>query len=306
MRAALHPTGLYLAVRPIDPSELRDPFMQETIARVPAQDGLVHVARDRLGHEPASSAPAGVIFHVARCGSTLISQSLKQLDVVVYSEPQPVNELLAPPHRWPRADIVAALRSLGAAFARHARRRYVLKLSSWNTLYCDIVAEAFPETPWILSIRDPLEVGVSLLTTPPGWFQPATDAARGLVVKVDPGQASRSREEFIARAYGAFCTAAATLNPRRGHLVHYESLPSAVWSVVAPQFSLEVDASQRDRIAAASKRHAKAAIGAVAEFKSDSSEKRASASPELRLAIDSLARPQLERLLRLHAATVTG
>ena len=119
--------------------------MQETVARVPAQERIVHVARDGVGWAPRDTAPVGIIFHVARCGSTLISQSLKRLDdLVVYAEPQPVNEILAPPHKWPRADLVAALRTLGGAFARHARGPYVLKLSSWNTLYCDIVAEAFP------------------------------------------------------------------------------------------------------------------------------------------------------------------
>ncbi len=131
----------------------------------------MHVARDSVGWAARDTAPVGIIFHVARCGSTLLSQSLKRLDdLVVYAEPQPVNEILAPPHKWPRADLVAALRTLSAAFARHARRPYVLKLSSWNTLYCDIVAEAFPDTPWVLSLRDPVEVGVSLLASPPGWF----------------------------------------------------------------------------------------------------------------------------------------
>jgi hypothetical protein len=304
VRAGLAPTGLYLALRRIGRDELQDAFMQETIARVPAQERVVQVARqgERLARE---TAPAGIVFHVARCGSTLVSQSLKRLDgVVVYAEPQPVNEILAPPHRWPRADLVAALRALGAAFARHARGRYVLKLSSWNTLYCDLVAEAFPDTPWVLSFRDPVEVGVSLLASPPGWFQGTAEAARALAARVDPDSAGKSREEFVARVYGAFCAAAAGLDAGRGRLVPYESLPAAVWDVVAPHFSLAVDPSQRDRIAEGARRHAKAAIGATAEFKSDVASKQGAASAELRRAIDSLARPQLERLLRLHAATM--
>jgi hypothetical protein len=306
VRAGLAPTGLYLALRPIGRAELQDAFMQETIARLPAQERIVQVARDcaRLARE---MAPAGIVFHVARCGSTLVSQSLKRLDgLVVYAEPQPVNEILAPPHRWPRADLVAALRALGAAFARHARGRYVLKLSSWNTLYCDLVAEAFPETPWVLSFRDPVEVGVSLLASPPGWFQGTAEAARGLAARVDPDRASKSPEEFVARVYGAFCAAAAGLDAGRGRLVPYESLPAAVWEIVAPHFSLSVDPSQRDRIAEGARRHAKAAIGTAAEFKSDVASKQGAASAELRRAIDSLARPQLERLLRLHAATMPG
>jgi hypothetical protein len=305
VRAGLAPTGLYLALRRIDRDELQDAFMQETVARLPTEDRIVHVARSGADWAPRDAAPVGIIFHVARCGSTLISQSLKRLDeLTVYAEPQPVNEILAPPHKWPRADLVAALRTLGAAFARHARRRYVLKLSSWNTLYCDIVTEAFPGTPWVLSLRDPVEVGVSLLASPPGWFQGTAEAARGLVALVEAGHTSSSREEFVARAFGAFCAAAAKLDVRRGRLVPYESLPAAVWEIVAPHFALAVDASQRDRIAESAQRQAKAPIGTVAAFTSDAAAKQGAASPDLRRAIESLARPQLERLMRLHADTM--
>lgn len=305
VRAALHSTGLYLALREIDRDELRDAFMQETIARIPTPERIVHVARDDVGRAARDAAPIGIIFHVARCGSTLISQSLKQLeDLVVYAEPQPINELLAPPHKWPRADLAAALRSLGAAFARHAGGPYVLKLSSWNTLYCDIMAAAFPDTPWVLSVRDPVEVGVSLLASPPGWFQNTSDAARALAAQVDAEGASVSREEFVARVYAAFCAAVAELDVTRGRLVSYELLPEAVWRVVAPHFSLSIDESLRERIVESARRHAKAPIGSAAEFTSDVAAKQKAASSELRLAIDSLARPQLERLMRLHADTM--
>ncbi len=305
VRAGLAATGLYLALRQIGRDQLQDAFMQETVTRVPAQERIVHVARDAAGWAPRDRAPVGIIFHVARCGSTLLSQSLKRLDhLTVYAEPQPVNEILAPPQKWPRADLVAAMRTLGGAFARHARGPYVLKLSSWNTLYCDLVAEAFPQTPWVLSLRDPVEVGVSLLASPPGWFQATTEAARALVAQVDPGHAAKSREEFVARAYGAFCTAAAQLDAGRGRLVPYKSLPAAVWEIVAPHFALTIDPAQRDRIAESARRHAKAPIGTVAEFASDVAAKQDAASTDLRRAIDSLALPQLERLTQLHAATM--
>lgn len=307
VRAALAPTGLHLALRRIGREELQDAFMQQTVARVPAEERIVHVARDRAGAATDDTAPVGIIFHVGRCGSTLISQSLKRLDgLVVYAEPQPVNEILAPPHQWTRADLIAGLRMLGIALARHARGPFALKLSSWNTLYCDIVVEAFPQTPWVLALRDPVEVGVSLLASPPGWFQAAGEASRGLVAQVDRGRASKSREEFVARVYGAFCAAAAGLDVSRGRLVSYESLPAAVWSTVAPHLSLSVDASQRERIAEGARRHAKAAIGTIAQFTSDAAAKQDAASPELRRAIDAFARPELERLMRLHADTMRG
>jgi hypothetical protein len=301
IRAALHRTGLYLALRQIGAAELQDAFMQETVARIPASETVLHVTRDEFGSAAPDTAPVGIIFHVARCGSTLISQSLKHLDnLVVYAEPQPVNEILVPPRRWPRADLVAALRTLGDAFARHAGRPYVLKLSSWNTLFCDIVTEAFPETNWVLNLRDAVEVGVSLQRQPPGWLSGTTEASRSLIEIMAPEDGSESPEERAARAYGAFCKAAARLDPSRGRLVDYEALPAAVWDIVAPHFSLPVDARQRAGIAQAAHMHAKARLGQSAKFVPDAAAKQAAASAALRRAIDLFARPQLERLVRLH------
>ncbi|MGB5131947.1 MAG: hypothetical protein WBO00_04990 [Steroidobacteraceae bacterium] len=304
VRAALRPDGLYLALRDIRPEELQDAFMQESVARTATSESIVHIAREDLGKAAADTAPAGLIFHVARCGSTLISQLLKQHEpLVVYAEPLPVNEILVPPQQWPRQDLVAALRSLGDAFARHAHRPYVLKLSSWNTFFCDILAEAFPATPWVLCIRDPVEVSVSILKEPPGWLRDSLGRSGPFSRFVDPEGTSRSPEEFVARLYGTFCEAAARLDPRRGRLVPYEALPDAVWEIVAPHFSLSIDAGQRSSMAEAAQIHAKSPLGKAAPFVRDGATKHAAASAELRQAIESFARPQMEHLERIHTSS---
>ena len=301
-RAVLRPDGLYLALRDIDREELRDAFMQETIARVPAAESFVQVARADTGKAAADSAPAGLVFHVARCGSTLISQLLKTHgNFVVYAEPLPFNELLLPPHPWPRPELVAALRTLGEAFACHARKPYVLKFSSWNTLLCDLLAEAFPASPWVFSLRDPVEVGVSLLRRPAGWMRAADDASRQIVRLVDPEGATQSPEELVARLYGAHCAAVGRLDPRRGRLVHYAALPAAVWECVVPHFRQAVGDQQRERMVRAARLDSKAPAGEAAEFSGDAVTKQAAASAGLRQAIETFARPPLERLVRLHA-----
>ncbi len=303
MRATLQPDGLYFALSQVRPEELQDAFMQETIVRVAAPESFVQIARSDIGKTAPDTAPAGLIFHVARCGSTLISQLLKKHGkLVVYAEPLPVNEILVPPHKWPRPDLVAALRSLGDAFARHARGPYVLKFSSWNTLFCDIIAEAFPASPWVLSLRDPVEVAVSLLRQTPGWLRATEEPARQLSRIVDPGGTSGSPEEYVARLYGAFCEAASRLDPGRGKLVTYDALPAAVWDIVAPHFSLSVDARQRQQMAEAARIHSKAPVGTSPEFAQDSAMKQAAASAGLRQAVNSIARPELERLRSLHGS----
>lgn len=303
MRAALQPDGLYLAGREIPAAELRDAFLQETIARLPATDSIVRIGREDVGKAAADTAPAGIVFHVARCGSTVISQLLRELDAVVYAEPQPVNELLLPPHAWPRDELVAALRSLAAAFARHAAGRYVLKLSSWNTLFCGLLTEAFPHSPWVLSLRDPVEVCVSLLAQPPGWLRAGEAPAQRLYAVVQPQGAPASAEERVARVFGAFCEAAAQLEPSRGRLVPHPALPAAVWDTVAPHFGLAMNEDARRRMARAASNYSKSPVGRVSAYADDSARKRAAASAELRGAIDVFARPALQRLLALHAPT---
>lgn len=296
-RAVLRPEGMYLALRYIAPANLRDAFMQETVARVPGDESFALVERKHLGKVATDSAPAGIVFHVARCGSTLVSQVLKQHgQCVVYSEPLSCNELLLPPHVYPRDELVAALRSLGEAFAAHSGQPYVLKLSSWNTLFCDLVADAFPDTPWVLSLRDPVEVGVSLLARPPGWMQGNAGAAAVLRRTVDPAGEARTPEEFVAQLYGAFCAAVSRLDPARGCLLDYADLPAAIWTTVAPHFGLAVDTAQRERMLEVARIDAKAPLGKATAFARDDQGKQAAATPALRAAIERLALPELQRL----------
>jgi hypothetical protein len=296
-RAALHASGLYFALRDIGPAELHDPFMQETIARVSTAEEFVQILPQDLGRAAPSTAPVGLVFHLARCGSTLVSQLLKQRDgLVVYAEPPPVNEILRPPQPWPRRELVAALRSLGDAFARHARGPYVLKCTSWNTLYCDLIAEAFPGTPWVLCLRDPVEVCVSLLQRPPGWFLGTDEMSRRFAALADPEGRATSNDELVARMYAAFCESALRLDPRRGRLVEYRSLPADVWQGIAPHFGLAVGDAARERMARTATRPAKAPVGAATPFVDDTVAKQSAAGETLRAAIDAHARPALEQL----------
>lgn len=297
-RAALRPDGLYLDLRDIAAGQLQDPFLQQTVERVPSRSAVVRVSRDDLGKEITGTAPAGIVFHVGRCGSTLLSQLLKQHDgVVVYSEPLAINDVLVPPHEWPRTELVGALRTLGASFARHAGKPWVLKLSSWNTLYCDLVVQAFPSTPWVLCTRDPLEVCVSLLERRPGWLKDAGQPSHRFAAVVDPGHSSGSVEEYLARLSAAYCRAVGRLDSARGGLIAYETLPEAVWTRVAARFGLAIDECTRERMSLAARTSAKAPLGSEAAFAPDGARKQAAAAPSLRRAVDTLARPELERLV---------
>lgn len=296
VRSALDAAGLHVALADIAPDELREPFLHETVQRLAKPLSIVHTPTARLGQEPASCAPAGVIFHVSRCGSTLQSQMLKQRGgIVVYAEPLAVNELLAGAPAEDRSRRVAALRSLGARFAAHAGRPYVLKLSSWNLLYAEWLAEAFPDSPWALCVRDPLEVCVSLQSRQPSWLR--AENAGLFAGRPDLADMPANPQERAALFVRAFLRAGARLPAQRGLIVAYEQLPSVVPDALLPHFHLAPDAAARERMLATATFDSKAAADQRVPFAPDAGHKRAAASEELRDAVDRLARGPYEALV---------
>lgn len=236
-----------------------EPFFDQTVARWasgPRTRPLVRTGLEALvalDGEP-SLEPAGMIFHLSRCGSTLVSRLLATLPgVVVAAEPAPLNTLLGlNPDRIVEAALVEAVRLLVRALGRcrHGdERRLVLKCTSWNIRRRAILAAAFPDTPWIWVQRDPVRVLASLLAEPPGWLglqaAPRRAAQRfGLDPAAIPAMA---RAEFAARALGAMLGAAATDPARRLSIDHAE-LPAAVWNRVAPHLGLDADPAAIQRM----------------------------------------------------------
>jgi len=245
-----------------------EPFFDQTVARWatgPHAKPLVRTGLDAflaLDNEP-SLDPSGLIFHLSRCGSTLVSRLLGTLPgVVVVSEPSPLNALLGlDPDRVDGATLVRLVRLLMRALGRRRHgdeRHLVLKCTSWNIRRREILAAAFPETPWVWVQRDPADVVASLLANPPGWLglgivPPQTAQRFGL----DPAALSAmTRPEFTARALGAMVWSAAT-DPGGRLCIDYDELPDAVWQRVAQHFAIEIDAAVIERMTEESRFYSK-------------------------------------------------
>ncbi len=260
-----------------------EPFFDQTVARWASGPRARQVVRTglealaALDSEP-SLEPSGMIFHLSRCGSTLVSRLLGTLPgVIVVAEPAPLNAVLGlDPERVDEATLVRLVRLVVRALGRcrHGdERRLVLKCTSWNVRRQAVMAAAFPETPWIWVQRDPARVLASLLATPPGWLQlQATPQHAAWRFGLDPATVpSMTRPEFAAHALGAMLEAAA-IDPVRRLCIDHAELPAAVWQRVAPHFGLEPDAAAIERLTDESRFYAKDPTPRV--FAGDSHEHR--------------------------------
>jgi hypothetical protein len=216
--------------------------------------------------------PSAFIFHASRCGSTLISQMLAQLDNhIVISEPPPLDALLR--SDLPAVERRAAIKGLLSAYGQRrlgSEQRLVIKLDAWNITELPVLRECFPETPWLFVYRDPLEIAVSHLRRPGMHMVPGMIGASGL----DDELPFDSREDYIARRLGRLLESGlAQCRAFGGLAVNYSELPQAMAGQLAAFFALDLE--QRRQVFAAVGQHAKQPSEV---FVGDSDEKRREAS----------------------------
>jgi hypothetical protein len=132
-----------------------------------------------------SIAPTAIIFHVSRCGSTLLSQLLS-LDPrhIVLSEVPFFDELLRLQYKTPASDIAQHDKWLQSAVRFYGQKRngeerhLFIKADCWHIFFYDRLRKLYPNTPIILLYRTPGEVLRSQqkrrgMQSVPGLVEPA-------------------------------------------------------------------------------------------------------------------------------------
>jgi hypothetical protein len=276
-----------------------EPFFDQTVMRWasgPRSTPLVRTGLDALAaldSEP-SLEPAGMVFHLSRCGSTLVSRLLGTLPgVFAIAEPSPLNSLLGlDPKRVDQAALIQVVRMLVRALGRRRHgdeQHLVLKCTSWNIRQRAILSAAFPDTPWVWLQREPAHVLASLLAEPPGWLR-LQDWPQGAKQRfgVDPATVpAMTRTEFAAHALGSMLKAAAA-DPAGRLCIDHAELPDAIWHRVAPHFGLNVDDVAIERMTDESRFYSKDSARRV--FTGDDPGQR-SVTDEIRAAAQRYAEP---------------
>jgi hypothetical protein len=242
-------------------------------------------------------APDGFIFHLSRCGSTLLGRMLNALEgSLVISEPNPLDAALRAPLPGVADDEMRVrwLRAVIGAFGRMRRgvkQRYFVKCDAWATLQIELFARAFPGVPWVFLYRDPLEVLVSHAREDVYIMMPA---AAPTFFGIAEAEAQRIPPlDYRARVLAKICRAALDAGADAKRLVNYRELPSVAWERIAPLFGIEPNAAEIARMHEVTRSDAKSPDR---EFRSDAASKHVAAIAEMRGAVDRWARPLYDEL----------
>lgn len=243
-------------------------------------------------------APTAFIFHVSRCGSTLLTEMLATLgSCIALSEPPVLDAFFRFHHRDPAAsDGARTLRGLVAALGqrRTGRERHcVIKLDSWHLAWAGWLRELFPRTPFVVLYRDPREVLASHRRQRGRHMVPGfTDMSR-LKVDMDglaPGNMDGYAARVLASVYAQAVDAAADRGTR---LVNYTQLPEAVANELMPALDIECGDDERRALLARARFHSK---HAESRFDGDPVEAGLATEAQVRQALECYERLEALRL----------
>lgn len=219
-----------------------EPFFNQTIDALISANSVQKLTpiEELEGVQPAK-APKGFIFHVSRCGSTLVSRSLAGVaHHRVISEPAPLNQLLLTENLDPSYKERLLKGLIHALCGTAADTACFIKFTSWNLLFLEQILALFPTTPWLFIYREPADVLQSLAARAPRW------AANEQLARIMGDPHSEAQERIIFTLESIFKAPLPHLD-RLAHVVNYSQLPEAILEISA-HFKLELDPAEQGQI----------------------------------------------------------
>jgi hypothetical protein len=195
-----------------------------------------------------SKSPTAIIFHVSRCGSTLLSQLLAlQSQHMVLSEVPFLDSMLRLPHTDKPVDTERASALFHAALQLYVQsskeqpEHLFIKSDSWHLHFYESLRTLYPGVPFVMLYRDPWEVLRSQqrrrgMQSVPGLIEPAVfgfTATEAAATDLDVYMASVLRTYFEKMiAIAAVDNACVLVNYNEGALAAMQKIAAATGMVL--------------------------------------------------------------------------
>jgi len=188
--------------------------------------------------------PTGFIFHISRCGSTLLAKALARIPQhVVIDEGTPLNDGLWHylTEGWQQPVVYdkqafTIYRNLLLAMGRRRtcqQQQYFVKFRSWNALFIDFITQVFPDVPCLFLYRDPVEVLVSGQWKRV-WTLDFKGLAPGAYMSACSIAATQAMDDltFLAKIYRRYFAAALHTITTKLHFLNYDQLTQANYPAI--------------------------------------------------------------------------
>lgn len=287
--------------------QLLRPFFEDEV-RIAASMPFNRIFRIRTtldaviagAHTETELPLSGLIYHMSRCGSTLLAQMLAAVPKnAVSSEPEPLDGVT----QWVcLADIEPqlagkAIRAIVAALGRdrgNGAACHVIKLAPWQSFALPMMRSAFPDVNWVYLYRDSIEVMASVM------HRPGLHSVPGLLpeqVIRSAGGGSVSLEDFAARVMAAMGeTVIEHWETGGGLLVAYPDIVELASGPILTHFGIAQSKENAALMRSVSKRDAKTPEQV---FASDGERKRTEASAAMIAAAELYIEPVRRQLSEL-------
>jgi ribosomal protein L16 Arg81 hydroxylase len=285
-------------------SHLGDPFFQQSVNRLMTRKHKAATLETSLTDLPLQKdaiPPSGFIFHISRCGSTLLSNCLRKLEgTVVISEAQPINAILSTFSNQSSLSAIddesdAKIALFNSFLRAYGQRRVgsesslIIKFSSVNILQIRLLRKHWPHVPCIVIIRDPLEVAVSCLRSPTGWMRRRDSFHLVDLVDSDAnGKIATTDMRFCAQVIAKFIECAVQARDEMCRIIDYSEINQATVESITRFFGIKMGAIDQKNICIELGLYSKD-VTRSRLFTDDRATKKADATDELRNEIDRWA-----------------
>jgi len=242
--------------------------------------------------------PAGFVFHMSKCGSTLMSKVLDQPEKqMIIKEATPLHENLWQylTNDWqepvaPTAENLRLIRNLIQLLGRPrlaGQQSYYVRFRSWGIAFVEIIQQAFPETPSLFMYRDPVKVMASILNKPTTGLPRLNDSGAAAFITGQSQQALSEMDalHYFTSFYKQYLYLSLTkmnnnhyLNYRQMNKQNIDQILRIGYGYTATKSDLSLMQAQFDT-------YSKDDTGTV-RFVSDSKEKQKQVTPQMRVAAE--------------------
>lgn len=245
-------------------------------------------------HFDDAQPPDGFVFHMSKCGSTLIAKVLDQpATQMIIKEATPLHENLWQylTNNWqnpvePTDNNLRIIRNLIQLLGRRRhieQTAYYVRFRSWNVAFVEIIQQAFPDTPSLFVYRDPVKVMASILNKPTTGLPRLNDSGAAAFITQQPQEALAKMDplDYFTCFYKQYLHLALTkmhnthyLNYRQLNKQNIDKILRTAYQYTAREEDLPVLQAQFDT-------YSKDDSGTV-RFVSDRKEKKKQVTPAMR------------------------